>query len=105
VRATPTAADVYDPKWVRASTGSLFGLPVVRVPTHQAVLAWVSDVRARQKAVNRAHAKIRARGERAIATLRTWEILTSCAVALAGRSRSCGPPLVLHHVESQRYAG
>lgn len=29
----------------------------------------------RQKAVNRAHAKIRARGERAIATLKTWKIL------------------------------
>ncbi|WP_420119171.1 transposase family protein [Micromonospora sp.] len=29
----------------------------------------------RQKAVNRAHAKIRARGERAIATLKTWRLL------------------------------
>jgi hypothetical protein len=29
----------------------------------------------RQKAINRAHAKIRARGGRAIATLETWKIL------------------------------
>lgn len=43
---TGHAADVYDPKAVRASTGSLFALPVVRVPSHQAVLSWVADVRA-----------------------------------------------------------
>ncbi|WP_405091710.1 TrmH family RNA methyltransferase [Micromonospora sp. NBC_01392] len=46
VIVTGHAADVYDPKAVRASTGSLFALPVVRVPAHQAVLAWVADVRA-----------------------------------------------------------
>jgi len=46
VVVTGHAADVYDPKAVRASTGSLFGLPVVRVPSHQAVLDWVQDVRA-----------------------------------------------------------
>jgi tRNA G18 (ribose-2'-O)-methylase SpoU len=46
VIVTGHAADVYDPKAVRASTGSLFGLPVVRVPSHEAVLAWVRAVRA-----------------------------------------------------------
>ncbi|MFY1625045.1 TrmH family RNA methyltransferase [Micromonospora sp. WMMD723] len=46
VVVTGHAADVYDPKAVRASTGSLFALPVVRVPSHQAVLSWVADVRA-----------------------------------------------------------
>ncbi|MGC4803826.1 RNA methyltransferase [Micromonospora sp. DT233] len=46
VIVTGHAADVYDPKAVRASTGSLFALPVVRVPSHQAVLSWVADVRA-----------------------------------------------------------
>jgi len=46
VIVTGHAADVYDPRAVRASTGSLFGLPVVRVPSHQAVLDWVRDVRA-----------------------------------------------------------
>ncbi|MEU4557149.1 TrmH family RNA methyltransferase [Actinoplanes sp. NPDC023936] len=43
---TGHAADVYDPKAVRASTGSLFALPVVRAHSHQAVLSWVADVRA-----------------------------------------------------------
>lgn len=43
---TGHAADVYDPKAVRASTGSLFALPVVRVPARQDVLAWGADVRA-----------------------------------------------------------
>ncbi|HEX5203335.1 MAG TPA: RNA methyltransferase [Actinoplanes sp.] len=46
VIVTGHAADVYDPRAVRASTGSLFGLPVVRVPAHQAVLSWVGDVQA-----------------------------------------------------------
>ncbi|MFF0309373.1 RNA methyltransferase [Streptosporangium sp. NPDC004379] len=43
---TGHAADVYDPKAVRASTGSLFALPVVRVPSHRAVLSWVDEIRA-----------------------------------------------------------
>lgn len=34
------SADVYDPKTVRASTGSLFAVPVVRVESPEAVLAW-----------------------------------------------------------------
>ncbi|MBP1782030.1 hypothetical protein J3R08_001880 [Micromonospora sp. HB375] len=45
----------------------------------------------RQKAVNRAHARIRARGERAIATLKTWKILPSCAAARTAPPRSCRP--------------
>ncbi|WP_433088862.1 TrmH family RNA methyltransferase [Dactylosporangium sp. CA-052675] len=46
VIVTGHAADVYDPKAVRASTGSLFALPVVQMPAHQAVLSWVAGVRA-----------------------------------------------------------
>ncbi|MFY1588477.1 TrmH family RNA methyltransferase [Micromonospora sp. WMMD734] len=46
VIVTGHAADVYDPKAVRASTGSLFALPVVRAPAHQAVLSWVADLHA-----------------------------------------------------------
>lgn len=34
------AADPYDPKAIRASTGSLFCLPVVRVPAPRPVLDW-----------------------------------------------------------------
>ena len=41
------AADVYDPRTVRASTGSLFALPVVRCPSHREVVAWVAAQRAR----------------------------------------------------------
>jgi len=43
---TGHAADVYDPRAVRASTGSLFALPVVRVPAPSMVLDWLADVRA-----------------------------------------------------------
>ncbi|MEV6599204.1 TrmH family RNA methyltransferase [Actinoplanes sp. NPDC051346] len=41
VIVTGHAADPYDPRAVRASTGSLFALPVVRVPSHREVLDWV----------------------------------------------------------------
>lgn len=39
------AADVYDAKSVRASTGSLFALPAVRVPSHREVADWVERER------------------------------------------------------------
>ncbi|GAA3795905.1 TrmH family RNA methyltransferase [Streptomyces phyllanthi] len=39
------AADVYDPKSVRASTGSLFALPTVRVPSPDTVMTWVDAMR------------------------------------------------------------
>jgi TrmH family RNA methyltransferase len=38
--------DPYDPGAIAASRGSLFALPVVTVPSHDAVLAWVDRVRA-----------------------------------------------------------
>lgn len=38
---TGHAADLYDPKSVRASTGSLFALPAVRVPSPAEVLDWL----------------------------------------------------------------
>jgi TrmH family RNA methyltransferase len=47
VIVTGHAADVYDPKAVRASTGSLFAVPTVRVPSPHDVLAWVGGVRPR----------------------------------------------------------
>ena len=46
VIVTGHAADVYDPRSVRASTGSLFSQPVVRVPSHRPVLDWVQALRA-----------------------------------------------------------
>src|SRR6516225_2005987 len=46
VIVTGHAADVYDPRAVRASTGSLFSVPVVRVPSHRPVLDWADAARA-----------------------------------------------------------
>jgi tRNA G18 (ribose-2'-O)-methylase SpoU len=40
VIVTGHAADVYDPKAVRASTGSLFAVPVVRAPAPGPVIEW-----------------------------------------------------------------
>lgn len=45
VIVTGHAADIYDPKCVRASTGSLFGVPVVRAPSHRPVLDWLATIR------------------------------------------------------------
>jgi 23S rRNA (uridine2479-2'-O)-methyltransferase len=45
VIVTDHAADIYDPKAVRASTGSLFALPVVRSPSSQPVLDWLEAAR------------------------------------------------------------
>ena len=44
---TGHAADVYDPKSVRASTGSIFALPAVRVPSQHEVMGWVEAQRSR----------------------------------------------------------
>jgi tRNA G18 (ribose-2'-O)-methylase SpoU len=44
---TGHAADPYDPKCVRASTGSIFSVPVVRAASHREILAWVGEQRAR----------------------------------------------------------
>ncbi|USQ75781.1 TrmH family RNA methyltransferase [Ornithinimicrobium cryptoxanthini] len=43
VVVTGHAADPYDPRCVRASTGSMLTVPVVRVPSHAEVLAWVQQ--------------------------------------------------------------
>ena len=44
---TGHGADPYDPRAVRASTGSLFALPVIRAASHRDVLDWVAGVRGR----------------------------------------------------------
>jgi TrmH family RNA methyltransferase len=51
VIVTGHAADVYDPKAVRASTGSLFSVPVVRAASHRPVLEWAATLRDRDIAV------------------------------------------------------
>jgi TrmH family RNA methyltransferase len=45
VVVTGHAADIYDPRTVRASTGSLFTLPVVHASSAREVLAWCAEQR------------------------------------------------------------
>ncbi|MFI9548001.1 transposase family protein [Streptomyces sp. NPDC052016] len=59
----------------------------------------------RQKAINRAHARIRARGERAITTLKTWKILAKLRCCPRRTTAIVQAVLVLHHVETSRYSG
>ncbi|MDG4785389.1 transposase family protein [Micromonospora sp. WMMD1102] len=59
----------------------------------------------RQKAVNRAHTRIRACGERAIATLKTWKILAKLRCCPRRATTTVQAILVLHHVEANHYAG
>ncbi|MEU2988309.1 transposase family protein [Micromonospora aurantiaca] len=59
----------------------------------------------RQRAVNRAHAKIRACGERAIATLKTWKILVKLRCCPRRATAIVQAILVLHGTESNRYTG
>ena len=59
----------------------------------------------RQKAVNRSLARIRARGERANATLKTWKILVKLRCCPRRATATVQAILVLHHVEANRYAG
>jgi tRNA G18 (ribose-2'-O)-methylase SpoU len=42
---TGHAADAWDPRSVRASTGSVFSIPVVRLPNQEPLLAWVEQQR------------------------------------------------------------
>ena len=46
VIVTGHAADPYDPKSVRASTGSIFALPVLLADSHRDVLEWAGRLRA-----------------------------------------------------------
>lgn len=57
----------------------------------------------RQKAVNRAHAKIRACGERAVATLKTWKILVKLRSCPRRATPIMQAILALHHVEANPY--
>lgn len=44
VIVTGHAADVYDPKAIRASTGSMFAVPVIRAASHRTVLGWLDSL-------------------------------------------------------------
>jgi DDE superfamily endonuclease len=58
-----------------------------------------------QKKVNRAHARIRAIGERANATLKTWKVLVKLRCCPRRATAIVQAILVLHHVENPAYAG
>jgi len=58
----------------------------------------------RQKAVNRAHARIRARGERANATLKGWKVLTKLRCC-PRRATAILQAIVVLHVENPIYRG
>jgi len=41
------AADLYDPETIRATTGSFFSIPSVRLPSHKELLPWLDGLRQR----------------------------------------------------------
>ncbi len=43
---TGHAVDLYDPETISATTGSLFALPVVRLPSHKELVPWIEHARA-----------------------------------------------------------
>jgi hypothetical protein len=55
--------------------------------------------------VNCSHAKIRAIGERAIATLKTWKLLAKLHCCPRGATAILATIFVLQLVEEQRYSG
>lgn len=59
----------------------------------------------RQRKVNRAHARIRSIGERANATLKTWEILTRLRCCPHRATAIVQAILVLHRAENPIYRG
>ncbi|MCY1144058.1 transposase family protein [Actinoplanes sp. Pm04-4] len=58
-----------------------------------------------QKTMNMTHAKVRARGERAIATLKNWRVLAKLRCCPRRATAIVQTLLVLHEVEANRYAG
>lgn len=44
---TGHSADLYDPETVRATTGSFFSLPAVRLPSHKELLPWIEQLKQR----------------------------------------------------------
>ncbi|MBO3752563.1 transposase [Streptosporangiaceae bacterium NEAU-GS5] len=59
----------------------------------------------RQKEVNRAHARLRAVGERAVATLKAWKILAKVRCCPHRVTAIVQAITVLHGIETARYSG
>ncbi len=79
---TGHGAHLYDPRTIRASVGSLFALPVVPVPSNQALIEWVAAWRAE------ATVTVYATDEAGEVELRPGTRLSRPAVVLLGRERS-----------------
>jgi hypothetical protein len=62
-----------------------------------------SPLSVRQEQVNRDHARIRAVGERAVATLKTWKVLTKLRCCPRRATAIVQAILTLHTVEAHRY--
>lgn len=62
-----------------------------------------SPTATRPAPVNRRHAKIRALGERAVATLKTWKILAKLRCSPHRATTIVQAILVLQHAEDDRY--
>ncbi|MEU7906394.1 transposase family protein [Actinoplanes sp. NPDC049118] len=60
---------------------------------------------ARQKAVNKAHARVRARGERAVANLKVWKLLAKLRCSPSRTTAILQAILVLHHIENPIHQG
>jgi hypothetical protein len=54
-------------------------------------------------AVNRSHARVRARGERAVAILKTWKILVKLRCSPCRPTSMVKAILVLRHIENPVY--
>jgi tRNA G18 (ribose-2'-O)-methylase SpoU len=48
---TGHAVDVYDPETISATTGSIFAVPVVRLPSHKELLPWITQLQKKNKSV------------------------------------------------------
>jgi tRNA G18 (ribose-2'-O)-methylase SpoU len=44
---TGHCVDLYDPQTIRASVGSLFTVPVIRMPSHKELIPWLSQIRSK----------------------------------------------------------
>jgi 23S rRNA (uridine2479-2'-O)-methyltransferase len=46
---TGHSADLYDPETIRATTGSFFSIPTVRLPSHRELIPWIEKLKERCK--------------------------------------------------------
>jgi tRNA G18 (ribose-2'-O)-methylase SpoU len=82
VLVTGHAADPYDPKALRASTGSTIMTPTVRLPSVKAILEWVEEVRARG-------VDLRLVGTDEAGTREVWDVdLTGPTIVVTGNEHS-----------------